>query len=119
MNKITITNASREFTEVEQYLMTMDAGIISMKDVADGESIPVDAYLEYKDTKNDGTEAELLSIITVDGKVYSTQSATFKSSLKSIHELMHGKPYAIVKRSGETKAGRAFVDCGLDVNSVK
>ena len=85
MNKITITNASREFTEVEQYLMTMDAGIISMKDVADGESIPVDAYLEYKDTKNDGTEAELLSIITVVGKVYSTQSATFKSSLISIH----------------------------------
>ena len=32
---------------------------------------------------------------------------------------MHGKPYAIVKRSGETKAGRPFVDCGLDVNSVK
>ena len=67
MNKITITNASREFTEVEQYLMTMDAGIISMKDVADGESIPVDAYLEYNDTKYDGTESELISIITVDG----------------------------------------------------
>lgn len=119
MSKITITNASRELTEVEQYLMTMDAGIISMKDVKDGTSLQVEAYIEYKDIKNDGTEAELLSIITVDGKVFSTQSATFKSSFKSIHELMHGKPYAIVKRSGETKAGRPFVDCGLDVNSVK
>lgn len=119
MSKITITNTSREITEVEQYLMTMDAGITSMKDVADGTLIPVDAYIEFKDTKNDGTETELLSIITVDGNVYSTQSATFKSSLKSIHELMHGKPYAIVKRSGETKAGRPFVDCALDVNSVK
>lgn len=119
MSKITITNTSRELTEVEQYLMTMDSCITSMKDVADGTSISVDAYIEYKDTKNDGTEAELLSIITVDGKVYSTQSATFKNSLKSIHELMHGKPYAIIKRSGETKAGRPFVDCGLDVNSVK
>lgn len=119
MSKITITNTSRELTEVEQYLMTMDAGITSMKDVADGTTIPVDAYIEYKDTKNDGTEAELLSIITVDGKVYSTQSATFKSSLKSIHELMNGKPYAVIKRSGVTNAGRPFVDCGLDVNSVK
>nr|DAV13965.1 MAG TPA: ssDNA binding protein [Caudoviricetes sp.] len=119
MSKITITKTSRELTEVEQYLMTMDAGIISMKDVVDGESIPVDAYLEYKDIKNDGTEADLLSIITVDGKVYSTQSETFKSSLKSIHELMHGKPYSIVKCSGVTKAGRPFVDCGLDINSVK
>lgn len=119
MSKLTITNASRELTVVEQYLMTMDASIISMKDVADGESIPVDAYLEYKDIKDDGTEADLLSIITVDGKVYTTQSATFKDSLKAIHELMNGKPYAIVKRSGETKAGRPYVDCGLDVNSVK
>ena len=119
MSKITITNTSRELTEVEQYLMTMDSGITSMKDVADGTTIPVDAYIEYSDTKNDGTEAELLSIITVDGKVYSTQSATFKSSLKSIHELMDGKPYSIVKCSGETKAGRPFVNCGLDVNSAK
>ena len=119
MNKITITYTSRELTEVEQYLMIMDAGITYMKDVADGTSIPVDAYLEYKYVKKDGTEADLLSIITVDGKVYSTQSETFKSSLKSIHEMMNGKPYAIVKRSGETKAGRPFVDCGLDVNSVK
>ena len=119
MSKIMITNATRELTEVEQYFMTMDAGITSMKDVADGTSIPVDAYIEFKDTKNDGTEANLLSIITVDGKVYSTQSETFKSSLKAIHELMHGKPYAVVKCSGETKAGRPFVDCALDVNFVK
>lgn len=119
MSKITIINASRELSEVEKYLMTMDAGITSMKDVADGTSIQVDAYLEYKDVKKDGTEADLLSIITVDGKVYSTQSETFKSSLKSIHELMNGKSYAVVKFSGETKAGRPFVDCGLDVNSVK
>lgn len=119
MSKITITNESRELTEVEQYLMTMDSGITSMKDVADGTAIPVGAYIEYKDTKIDGTEVDLLSIITVDGKVYSTQSETFKRSLKAIHELMHGKPYTIVKCSGETKAGRPFVDCGLDVKSVK
>lgn len=119
MNDITIINTSRELTEVEMYLMTMDAGIKSMKDVADGVSIPVDAFIEFKDTKKDGTESDLLSIITVDGKVYSTQSETFKSSLKAIHKLMHGKQYAVIKRSGETKAGRPFVDCGLDVNSVK
>lgn len=119
MSKITITSTSRELTEVEQYLMTMDSGITSMKDVPDGTSISVDAYLEYKDMKKDGSESDILSIITNDGKVYSTQSETFKSSFKSIYELMHGKPYSIVKHSGTTKAGRPFVDCGLDVNSVK
>lgn len=119
MSKITITSTSRELTEVEQYLMTMDSGITSMKDVQDGTSISVDAYLEYKDMKKDGSESDILSIITIDGKVYSTQSETFKSSFKSIYELMHGKPYSIVKHSGTTKAGRPFVDCGLDVNSVK
>lgn len=119
MSKITITNTSRELTEVEKYLMTMDSGITSMKDVQDGTTISVDAYLEYKDMKNDGSESDILSIITIDGKVYSTQSETFKRSFKSIYELMHGKSYSIVKRSGTTKAGRPFIDCGLDVNSVK
>lgn len=120
MSKITITNASRELSEVEKYLMTMDSGITSIKDVADGTTIPVDAYINFIDTKKDGEEADLLSILTVDGKVYSTQSETFKNSLMSIHELMNGKQYCVVKRSGTTKAGRPFVDCGLDlVKSVK
>jgi hypothetical protein len=119
MSKITITNTSRELTEAEQYLMTMDSGITSMKDVPDETLISVDAFLEYKDKKKDGSETDILSIITNDGKVYSTQSETFKRSFKTIHELMHGKPYTIVKLSGTTKAGRSFVDCGLNINSLK
>lgn len=115
---ITITATSREFTEVEQYLMTLDSGITSMKDVEDGTSIAVDGWLEFTDNKKDG-EVELIAIIDKNGKAYSAQSATFKRALKNIDGIMHGKPYAIIKKSGVTKAGRPFIDCSLDVESVR
>lgn len=117
MNTIEITATSREFTKVEQYLMTLDSGITSMKDVDDGTSLTVSGWIEFTDHKKDG-DVELISIITNDGKAYSAQSATFKRSLHNIDNIMDGQPYAIIKTSGETKAGRPFIDCSLDVNSI-
>ena len=48
---ITINTQSRDFTEVEQYLMTIDRGIKSLKDVEDNTSIPVAGYLTFTDEK--------------------------------------------------------------------
>ena len=116
---ITITNLSRDFNEVEQYLMTIDSGITSMKDVEDGTSIPVNGYLEFIDQKEDGSETEVMSIITPDNKVYSCQSATFKRKVHDIERIMNGKPFSVIKTSGTTKAGRPYIDCSLDVTSVQ
>lgn len=116
---ITINKQSRDFTEVEQYLMTLDRGIISLKDVEDKASIPVAGYLTFTDEKDNGDTVDILSIITPDNEVFSCQSATFKRSFDNIVNIMHDKAFSIIKVSGTTKAGRPYIDCALDVKSVK
>lgn len=117
---VEIVNQSREFTEVEKYLMTIAPSIKSMKEVEDGTVIEVDGTLTFNDTKEDtGETVEILSIITPDLQVYSCQSKTFKRSLEDISNIMDGKKFAIVKISGKTNAGRDYINCTLDVNSVK
>ena len=117
---IKIKEASRELTEVEQYLMTISPAIKSMKDVADGTHIQVSATLIFIDVKEaTGEESEILSILTPDNKVYSCQSATFKRSIKDIANIMRGKEFTVIKTSGKTKAGRDYINCLLDVESLK
>lgn len=113
---ITINETSRDFTEVEQYLMTLNRSIKSLKDVEDNTSIPVAGYLTFTDEKENGDSVDILSIITPDNAVYSCQSATFKRSFTDIANIMHGKPFSVIKISGTTKNGRPFIDCALDVN---
>ncbi len=115
---ITVTHTSREFNEVETYLMTIASGVKSVKDVEDGEKITVDGWLEFEDKKDNGDVTEILSIITPDKKVYACQSNTFKRSVKDITMIMGSFPFTIVKTSGKTKAGRDFVNCELDVSSL-
>ena len=116
---ITINTQSRDFTEVEQYLMTLDRGIKSLKDVEDNTSISVAGYLTFTDEKDNGNSVDILSIITPDNEVFSCQSATFKRSFDNIANIMRDKSFSIIKVSGTTKAGRPFIDCALDVKSVK
>lgn len=114
---ITITNATKEFTAIEKYLMTTAPTIKTVKTLQDGDVINVSGYLEFVDEKEDGTTVELMSIITTDNAVYSTQSATFKRSIKDIEAIMHF-PFPVKKISGQSKAGRKFVDCVLDIDSL-
>lgn len=116
---ITINTQSKDFTEVEQYLMTLDRGIKSLKDVKDNTSIPVSGYLTFTDEKENGDSVDILSIITPDNEVFSCQSVTFKRSFDNITNIMHDKQFSIIKVSGTTKNGRPFIDCALDVKSVK
>lgn len=116
---ITINSQSKDFTEVEQYLMILDKRIVSLKDVEDNTSIPVAGYLTFTDEKENGDSVDILSIITPDNEVFSCQSATFKRSFDNITSIMHGKPFSVFKVSGITNAGRPYIDCALDVKSVK
>ena len=113
-----ITSTSGELTVIQNYLMTSDNGIKFIKDVDDGTSIKVVAYLEFKDTKDDGKEAKMLSILGDDNNAYTTQSETFKESFYNIVTCMAGKPFSIIKISGETKSGREYVNCMLDKSSI-
>lgn len=114
---IKVTNQTKEFTEIEKYLMTTAPTIKTVKTLQDGEVINVAGYLEFVDEKEDGATAELMSIITTDKAVYSTQSVTFKRSIKNIEAVMEF-PFPVKKISGQSKAGRKYVDCVLDIESL-
>lgn len=114
---IKVTNKTKEFTEIEKYLMTTAPTIKTVKTLQDGDVINVAGYLEFVDEKEDGTTAELMSIITTDKAVYSTQSVTFKRSIKNIEVVMQF-PFPVKKISGQSKAGRNYVDCVLDIESL-
>lgn len=115
---VEIKEMSREFTKVEKYLMTTAPDIEPLKNIADGDSIPVDGYLIFDDIKDNGETQEIVSIITPEKKAYSGQSATFRQSLKDIENVMEGEKYSIVKISGKTKAGRDYINCTLDVSNL-
>lgn len=115
---VEIKEMSREFTKVEKYLMTIAPDIEPLKNIDDGESIPVDGYLIFDDIKDNGEVQEIVSIITPEKKVYSGQSTTFKRSFKDIENVMEGEKFSIVKISGKTKAGRDYINCTLDVSNL-
>lgn len=116
---INIKEMSREFNEVEQYLMTIAPSIVSMKNVEDGEHITVDGVMVFEDIKEDTDDVvEVMSIITPEKKVYSCQSATFKRSINDISNIMKGKLFTVIKTSGKTKANRDYINCELDVERL-
>lgn len=114
---ITITAKSKDFTKVEEYLMTIAPNIKSLKDVEDETSIQVDGWLEYTEEK-DGKEVEIMSIITPNRDVYGFQSETAKRALLDIDSIMDGNKYSVIKISGTTKAGRPYVNLTLDTSKL-
>lgn len=114
---IKVTNQTKEFTGIEKYLMTTAPTIKTVKTLQDGDVINVAGYIEFIDEQEDGTTAELMSIITTDKTVYSTQSVTFKRSIKNIETVIQF-PFPVKKISGQSKAGRNYVDCVLDIDSL-
>ena len=114
---IKIIETSKELTKVEKYLMTQSPAIVSLSKTEDDISISVDAWLIFTDSKDTGEEVEILSILSGDN-VYSCQSETFKRSFADIVEVMEGEHFAIKKISGETKAGRPYINCVLDIASI-
>lgn len=116
---INLKEMSREFNKREVYLMTVSPSITSVKDLPDGTKITVAGTLKFEDVKEDtGEVVNVLSVITPDNMVYSCQSATFKRSISDIAKIMDGEPFTVIKTSGRTRAGRDFVNCVLDIESV-
>ncbi len=113
-----IVDVSREFSKVEEYLMTSDKGCRNMKDIEDGEVIPFHGYLIYEDVNSKGEEVNIMSVLSDNGMVLCTQSETFKNSIRGMVEAF-GNDFSFVKTSGVTKSDRPYIDCRLDFTSVK
>lgn len=117
---MTITEQSREFSKVEIYKLTMSRDTKSVKDLPDGAKLLVDGYLIYDDVNGKGEDVHMLSVIgTMDGVekpvVWTCQSQTFKQDFADIWSIFNGEEtFTIVKGSGQSKAGRDFVNCSLE-----
>lgn len=116
-----ILTTSRDFTAKEIYNMTQDKAVLSVKNVPTGTILHVNGYVTFEDTDKDGEKFEILSIIGTndDGEVtvWACQSATFKRSFMDIVEIITQSGgnlddgLDIQKLDGESKSGRAYVDC--------
>ena len=116
-----ILHTSRDFTAKEIYNMTQDKAVLSVKNVPTNAILHVNGYVIFEDTNKDGEKSEILSIIgaNADGEVevWACQSATFKRSFMDIVEIVTQSGMNIddgidiQKLDGESKSGRAYVDC--------
>ena len=114
--KILRVSEAKELTKVQKYQLTSSNDMHVIKDVADGELIDVNIWSIFVDEKEDSDDVTILSIMDNDGIVYCTNSATFQRSFEEIADLYDDCGYTgftIKKLSGETKAGRPFVNCAL------
>lgn len=111
---VEVKRKSRELTKVEVYLMTLDNGIKSCKDLPDGAEIEIDAWLEYTDVKDNGKSEDVFAMLATDGSVYACTSKTFARNVLDIAGLFEeGEKFTIVKQSGTSKAGKPFIMAGL------
>ena len=120
MSNINIISASKELNKIERYQLTMSKDSCSVKDIPDGTAFKVVAFCVFTEVKKEGdTPKEIFSMLTDEGKVYGTQSNTFRRSFGDIAALFEdGEPVPVIKLSGKTKAGRDYVDCALDLKAV-
>lgn len=114
---IITSKSSESFTKAELYRMTKSPSIVSVKTVADGTTMSPIGWLTFDDENNEGEVSHMLSIIGVGEDdqevVWSCQSQTFKDNFMDLWELFKGDNFKIKKLSGQTKAGREYVNCDL------
>lgn len=94
------------------YKLTRAKGL-NIKDLENGERVPVDAWALYTDVNTKGTEQTVLAIISGEKK-YHTISPTFQRDFADIVSIMDGEDFAIIITKATSKAGREFVTCELD-----
>lgn len=114
-----ILEMSRDFTTTEKYLMTMSNNAIPVKTLDDYTELRPTGYLVYSDVSATGEEGEMFSVIGEDiaGNltVWTCQSKTFRRTFLDMWNLFNGESFTIYKTSGETKAGRPYVNCDLSI----
>ena len=116
-----ILQTSRDFTAKEIYNMTEDKAVISVKNVPTNSILHVNGYVVFEDINKDGETSDILSIIGANDngevEVWACQSESFKRSFLDIVEIIEQSGMKIddgvdiQKLDGESKSGRAYVDC--------
>lgn len=101
--------------------MTLGQGMKVVKEMNDGECVNVAMYCVFIDEKDDGDDITVLTFADENNVVYCTNSETFRRSFLEIADIMSDEDsndkggFTIEKISGQTKAGRPFVNCKLHI----
>ena len=98
------------------YSMTKGSGIRKMQD-AKGEVLQVEKYVLYQDQNQNGEPQEVLSMETVQGVRYATNSKTFIRNFFDILSTFAGmgEEYgmAFLVGSGTSRNGREYLTCDI------
>lgn len=108
----TLISASKELNKKEHYLMMNNQKAMKMKDAV-GMVLEVSVWAKFVDVNADGVEHTVLSIHTVDGDYYVTNSATFINVFEKIVEIFNDELPRIEVFSGTSKSGREFLNCTI------
>lgn len=94
------------------YNLTMSPKMRNMKELK-GTSLDVEAWCKYEDVDaKTGELRPILSIMTPEGEVFGTNSATFIDDFEKMVELFGSDGVDAVEIiSGTSKAGREFITC--------
>lgn len=95
-------------SKIEQFKAVKNSHPV--KDLPDGFEITQD-FIYYVDEKQDGMEAEILTVKGSDNEYYGTNSSTFIHEYLEIIDMFADceEVFTIVKDSNVSKAGRQFV----------
>lgn len=100
--------SSTELSKMDIYQMTKSPEIGKMK-TAEGQTLDIAAWVEYKDTDKDGNEHEVLSIKTADGDTFATNSATFIRAFNECLDIFGGDFKRVKVASGVSHNGRTYL----------
>ena len=94
------------------YALTMSPKMRNMKELK-GSTLEVSAWCKYEDVDaKTGELRPILSIMSTEGEVFGTNSATFIDDFEKMAQLFGpGGVDAIEVVSGTSKAGREFITC--------
>ena len=93
----------------ELYQMANGNEIKRMRDVA-GQTLELAGWLIFEDEKPGGEISTIVSVRTVEGEIYATNSPTFRRSFESMTAFCDSVD-AIKVVSATSKKGRPFITC--------
>lgn len=111
-----IIRKSENISAADLYSMTKGNQVRKMAD-AKGEVLDLQQFVIYKDTNSEGEETIVLSVKTIDGAYYATNSKTFIRNFMDIVAIFEESGEQIPTRyavgSGRSNAGRQYLTCDI------
>ena len=107
-----IKTIPEQLTNRQLYDLTMSPKTQKMSD-AKGSRLEIAAVCIYEDAdKKTGELRKVLALLTPDGEIFATNSATFQDDFSTMCEMFGDTGVTAVEViSGTSKAGREFITC--------